>query len=257
MRRRFGAFAKDTARGLALRHDHGSQSIANDVQKELRFLGSESSPAFVRAPEGNGSAERFIGTLKENLLWMRSVDSVEDLRVALLECRLTHTTTWLVERHDLQDAQRRPPPTAFNHGSRRLGCNSLSHQPRGGVQPVARPCFARSGRIVTISTGSRPSRAPSAPPAPGTTCARSARIMAASTGAASRSRSLPVADDTRSRSSASTNPGCRTIAAARVDPRRWHGQTPAWPGAFGGARVLASRARSGTPSTGPACPWWA
>jgi hypothetical protein len=29
----------------------------------------ESSPAFVREPEGNGCVERFIRTLKENLLW--------------------------------------------------------------------------------------------------------------------------------------------------------------------------------------------
>jgi hypothetical protein len=37
-------------------------------QEELRFLGISSSPAFVREPEGNGCAERFIRTLKENLL---------------------------------------------------------------------------------------------------------------------------------------------------------------------------------------------
>ncbi|MBV8615838.1 MAG: hypothetical protein JOY66_19000 [Acetobacteraceae bacterium] len=30
---------------------------------ELRFLGVDSSPAFVRAPEGSGRAERFIRTL--------------------------------------------------------------------------------------------------------------------------------------------------------------------------------------------------
>ena len=47
--------------------------MSDAFQAELRFLGIESSPAFVRAPEGNGCAERFIRTLKENLLWM--VDS--------------------------------------------------------------------------------------------------------------------------------------------------------------------------------------
>lgn len=34
-------------------------------------LSVESSPAFVHAPEGNGCTERFIRTLKENLLWVR------------------------------------------------------------------------------------------------------------------------------------------------------------------------------------------
>lgn len=107
VRRHFGAFAKDIARGLALRHDHGSQYMADDFQKELRFLGIASSPAFVRAPEGNGCAERFIRTLKENLLWVRSFDTVEELRAALIEFRETYNTTWLIERHGFR------PPAAI------------------------------------------------------------------------------------------------------------------------------------------------
>jgi putative transposase len=109
VRLHFGAFAKDIARGLALRHDHGSQYMSDDFQKELRFLGITSSPAFVRAPEGNGCAERFIRTLKENLLWARSFDSVEELRVALLEFRETYNTTWLIERHGFR------PPATIRH----------------------------------------------------------------------------------------------------------------------------------------------
>ncbi len=109
VRRQFGAFAKGIASGLALRHDHGSQYMAEDFQKELRFLGIESSPAFVRAPEGNGCAERLIRTLKENLLWVRTFDSVEDLRVALLEFRETYNTTWLIERHGFR------PPAAIRN----------------------------------------------------------------------------------------------------------------------------------------------
>src|SRR5215210_2118187 len=104
VRRYFGAFAKDAARGLAVRHDHGSQYMSDVFQKELAFLGAESSPAFVRAPEGNGCAERFIRTLKENLLWVWTFDTVEDLRRALLEFRETYNATWLIERHGF-----RPP----------------------------------------------------------------------------------------------------------------------------------------------------
>ena len=62
------------ARGLRLRHDHGSNYLADDFQQEVAFFGIESSPSFVREPEGNGVAERFIRTLKENLLWVRSFD---------------------------------------------------------------------------------------------------------------------------------------------------------------------------------------
>jgi putative transposase len=104
VRRHFGGFAKDVARGLSVRHDHGSQYMAGDFQKELRFLGIESSPAFVRAPEGNGCAERFIRTLKENLLWVRSFATVEELRQALLAFREAYNATWLIERHGF-----RPP----------------------------------------------------------------------------------------------------------------------------------------------------
>ena len=99
VRRRFGAIGKDVAKGLALRHDHGSQYMADVFQTEIAFLGIDSSPAFVRAPEGNGCAERFIRTLKENLLWVRTFDTIEELRLALLDFRETYNTTWIVERH--------------------------------------------------------------------------------------------------------------------------------------------------------------
>jgi putative transposase len=99
VREHFGGFAKNIACGLSVRHDHGSQYMSDAFQKELGFLGAESSPAFVRAPEGNGCAERFIRTLKENLLWVQTFDTVEDLRQALLAFRQTYNATWLIERH--------------------------------------------------------------------------------------------------------------------------------------------------------------
>ena len=73
--------------------------MSDHFQKEIAFLGIESSPAFVRAPEGNGCAERFIRTLKENLLWVRTFETIEELRQALLAFRDTYNTTWLIERH--------------------------------------------------------------------------------------------------------------------------------------------------------------
>jgi putative transposase len=99
VRERFGAFAKDVAAGLQLRHDHGSQYVSHDFQAEIRFLGIESSPAFVREPEGNGCAERFIRTLKENLLWVRPFATIEELRLALIAFKRTYNQTWIIERH--------------------------------------------------------------------------------------------------------------------------------------------------------------
>jgi putative transposase len=94
-----GGFAKGIAAGLRLRHDHGSQYVSHDFQAESRFLGIESSPAFVREPEGNGCAERFIRVLKENLLWVRRFDTIEELRLALLAFRQTYNQSWIIERH--------------------------------------------------------------------------------------------------------------------------------------------------------------
>ena len=47
------------ARGLKLRHDHGSNYMSGDFQDEIKCLDIEASPSFVRQPEGNGVAERF------------------------------------------------------------------------------------------------------------------------------------------------------------------------------------------------------
>ena len=99
VRERFGAFAKDVAAGLQLRHDHGSQYVSHDFQAEVRFLGIESSPAFVREPEGNGCAERFIRTLKENLLRVRPFATIEELRLALIGFKRTYNRSWIIERH--------------------------------------------------------------------------------------------------------------------------------------------------------------
>jgi putative transposase len=96
---RFGGIAADAAKRLSIRHDHGSQYMSRDFQREIAWLGATSSPAFVRAPEGNGCAERFIRTLKENLLWVRTFRTVEELRLALIAFRRTYNEHWLIERH--------------------------------------------------------------------------------------------------------------------------------------------------------------
>lgn len=100
--RHFGGAGQGIAAGLALRHDHGSQYMARDFQKEIRFLGITSSPAFVRAPEGNGVAEWFFKILKENLLWVRNFETVEELRAALIEFRERYNRGWILAKHRYQ-----------------------------------------------------------------------------------------------------------------------------------------------------------
>jgi putative transposase len=94
----FGAFSAGAADGLKLRHDHGSVYMSDDFQTEVKFLGIEPSPAFVRQPEGNGCIERFFRTLKEQLLWVRRFRDLEELRAALIEFRERYNHHWIVER---------------------------------------------------------------------------------------------------------------------------------------------------------------
>jgi transposase InsO family protein len=99
VREHFGGFDKGIAAGLAIRQDHGSACMSDDFQRELAFLGMDSSPGFVREPEGSGVAERFVRTLKENLLWVRSFSAVEELVAALWEFKRRYNEEWLIERH--------------------------------------------------------------------------------------------------------------------------------------------------------------
>lgn len=93
--------------------------MSRDFQKELCFLGAESSPAVERAPGGNGCAERFIQTLKENLLWVRCFYTIENLRQALLTFQRTYNEPWLIERHSHR------PPAAI----RRVQTMNTQHAP--------------------------------------------------------------------------------------------------------------------------------
>src|ERR1700759_3782619 len=120
--------------------------MSDHFQKEIAFLGMESSPAFVRAPEGNGCAERFIRTLKENLLWVHTFNTIEELRRALLKFRQTYNTTWLIERHGFghqatsgqNSFHPRPSPHRLNHGvsSTAAGTDASSITPRRNSWPA-------------------------------------------------------------------------------------------------------------------------
>jgi len=68
-----GRYDTNIAKGTKLRHDHGTQFISHAFRDDLKTAGIESSPSFVRQPEGNGCVERFIRTLKEQLLWLQPV----------------------------------------------------------------------------------------------------------------------------------------------------------------------------------------
>jgi transposase InsO family protein len=99
IRESFGEYREGVALGLELRHDHGSAFVSDVYQAEVQFLGITSSPSYVREPEGNGCAERFIRTLKEQLLWLRRFATLAELNVALQAFRERYNREWLVQRH--------------------------------------------------------------------------------------------------------------------------------------------------------------
>jgi putative transposase len=98
IRQHFSTFSAGVAAGLLLRHDHGSVYMSDDFQKEIRFVGMQSSPAFVRQPEGNGCIERFFRTLKEQLLWIRRFRDLDELREALHQFQKRYNDHWIIQR---------------------------------------------------------------------------------------------------------------------------------------------------------------
>lgn len=99
VRTRWGKFEKDVATGLYLRHDWGTQYTADDFQNEIEFLGIESSPAYVSEPETNGIAERFMRTLREQVLDGARFETLEDARRAIGEFIEKYNESWIIARH--------------------------------------------------------------------------------------------------------------------------------------------------------------
>ena len=67
---------------------------------QLRFAWSP--PEWVVATSLCQSAGRYPpphGILKENLLWVRTFDTIEELRAALVKFATRYNETWLVARH--------------------------------------------------------------------------------------------------------------------------------------------------------------
>jgi transposase InsO family protein len=140
VRQRFGGFAQHTARGLSVRHDHGSRDMSDALQAELHFLGIDSSAAFVCAPEGNGCTERFIRRLKENRLRVRIFQTVKELRLASIAFQETDSAAWLIERHGclspeaFRQSQVQPTALAAEASTRCLTDRGRDTQPPPAVR---------------------------------------------------------------------------------------------------------------------------
>jgi len=99
VRQQFGHLSADAARGLALRHDHGSNFMADHFQKQIRFWGMAPSYAFVREPETNGVIERFFRTLKEQAIHGHVFQTIDEVRDAVRAFAARYNAEWLIEKN--------------------------------------------------------------------------------------------------------------------------------------------------------------
>ena len=96
---RFGSVEQAVAAGLALRYDGGPCFRSDHYQAEIDHLGIARSPAYHYEPETNGCIEKFIQTLKEQVLWIERFDTLEQLRSRIRHFARDHNEHWLLERH--------------------------------------------------------------------------------------------------------------------------------------------------------------
>jgi transposase InsO family protein len=99
VRQQFGHLGAAIARGIALRHDHGSNFMADHFQKQIRFWGMAPSYAFVGQPETNGVIERLFRTLKEQVVHGRIFQTIDDLRSAVRSFVARYNAEWLIEKN--------------------------------------------------------------------------------------------------------------------------------------------------------------
>ncbi len=108
VRRQFGHLGQGAARGLALRHDHGSAFMAEDFQDQIKAWGVLPSYAFVGQPETNGVIERFFRTFKEQVVHGRIFQTIDEVRDAVRAFVACYNAEWLIEKngHLSPDAMR-------------------------------------------------------------------------------------------------------------------------------------------------------
>lgn len=95
---RMGGVEKDAARGLVLRADNGCQYTSDHFRGQTAFWGITLSHAFVAQPQGNGITERFIRTLKEQVIYGRRFHTAEEVRQALHPFIVNYNHHWRLER---------------------------------------------------------------------------------------------------------------------------------------------------------------
>jgi transposase InsO family protein len=98
----FGASTPAAARGVELRHDHGSQYLTDYFQNQARFHGFVPSFALLGEPETNGVVERFFRTLKDQIIHGRTYRNADEVRTAVAVFAETYNQHWRLEKLGFQ-----------------------------------------------------------------------------------------------------------------------------------------------------------
>lgn len=99
--------------GVELRTDHGPQYTGADCDALCTRWRVAHTYAPVGRPTGNAVVERFIRTLKEELIWLRDWESADELRAAV--------ATWLDHYHHHRPHQALNWQTPIERRAERLG----------------------------------------------------------------------------------------------------------------------------------------
>jgi putative transposase len=94
-----GSVAADAGRGLSLRMDHGTQYLSDHFQNQLKYWGISPSFAFIEQPQTNGVAERFNRTLKEQVIYGRVFQNLQEVREAVRRFVNTYNREWPVGKN--------------------------------------------------------------------------------------------------------------------------------------------------------------
>lgn len=94
----FGGTNAQAALGLSLRRDNGPQYTAEDFHQQIVYWGITPSPALPYEPETNGVIERFWRTLKEQCVYGRAFNTLEEVEGVVKAFVANYNRLWRIER---------------------------------------------------------------------------------------------------------------------------------------------------------------
>jgi transposase InsO family protein len=113
----FGS-AENVPEGVDYRTDHGPQFTGSDCKALCERWGIDHTYAPVGRPTGNAVAERLIRTMKEEVIWLRDWDTVDELREAI--------AAWVIRYNEQRPHQALDYMTPSEYRAARLGATELA-----------------------------------------------------------------------------------------------------------------------------------